>query len=62
MIEGNEDNTIYTSVMCSESVTYYYNTYENHQISAVCLFNEDLDATSIKAFQTTTTQVLNNMN
>lgn len=62
MIEGNEDNTIYTSAMCSESGTYYYNTYENHQISAVSLFNEDLDANSIKAFPTTTTQVINNIN
>ena len=62
MIEGNVHNTIYTSAMCSESRTYYYNTYENHQISAVKLFNEDLDATSIKAFPTTTTQAFNNMN
>jgi choloylglycine hydrolase len=62
MIEGNVHNTIYTSAMCSESGTYYYNTYENHQISAVNLFNEDLDATSIKAFPTTTTQAINNMN
>ncbi|SFC86670.1 choloylglycine hydrolase [Clostridium uliginosum] len=48
--EGSEDITIYTSAMCSESGTYYYNTYDNCQISAIKLFNEELDSIHIKSY------------
>lgn len=54
--------TMYTSAMCSESSTYYYSTYENNQISSISLFNEDLDASSIKHFPIIKTQIINNQN
>ena len=47
--EGALDNTIYTSVMCMESGTYYYHTYDCRQIIAVHLFHENLDTDEIKA-------------
>ena len=48
--EGALDNTIYTSVMCMESGTYYYHTYDCRQIIAVHLFHENLDTDEIKAY------------
>lgn len=36
--------TIYTSCINATKGVYYYTTYENHQISAVQLFNEDLNS------------------
>ncbi|MGG0151517.1 choloylglycine hydrolase family protein [Bacillus mycoides] len=44
------DNTIYTSVMCMESGTYYYHTYDCRQIIAIHLFHENLDTDEIKAY------------
>ncbi|MES5928037.1 choloylglycine hydrolase family protein [Bacillus cereus group sp. MG9] len=48
--EGTLDNTIYTSVMCMESGTYYYHTYDCRQIIAIHLFHENLDTDEIKAY------------
>ncbi|PES83697.1 choloylglycine hydrolase [Bacillus cereus] len=48
--EGALDNTIYTSVMCMESGTYYYHTYDCRQIIAIHLFYENLDTDEIKAY------------
>jgi penicillin V acylase-like amidase (Ntn superfamily) len=48
--DGKEHSTIYTSAMCSESGTYYYYTYDNTQISAINLFNEDLNTVNIKSY------------
>ncbi|MGN5650234.1 choloylglycine hydrolase family protein [Bacillus sp. Brlt_9] len=48
--EGALDNTIYTSVMCMESGTYYYHTYDCRQIIAVHLFHENLDTDEIKSY------------
>lgn len=56
------DYTLYTSVMCSESATYYYRTYENSQISAVHLFNEDLDVLYMKEFPSNKVESINNIN
>lgn len=47
---GNEDITLYTSVMCCESGTYYYTDYDNSQITAVNIFKENLDSDSIKTY------------
>ena len=33
-----------TSCMCLETGVYYYNTYNNNQINAIHLFDENLDA------------------
>lgn len=49
-LDNIEDNTIYTSAMCLESGTYYYHTYDCRQISAVNLFNENLDTDKIKMY------------
>ncbi|WP_297635014.1 choloylglycine hydrolase family protein [uncultured Clostridium sp.] len=50
--DGKElDFTLYTAAMCSESCTYYYKTYENSQISAISMSNEDLNRKDIKAFE-----------
>ena len=35
--EGGVEGTLYTSVMCSESLTYYISTKDNHRISAIRL-------------------------
>ncbi|MFL0195066.1 choloylglycine hydrolase family protein [Clostridium sp. WILCCON 0269] len=48
--DGKEHSTVYTSAMCSESGTYYYYTYDNTQISAINLFNEDLNTVNIKSY------------
>ena len=47
--EGGVEGTLYTSVMCSESLTYYISTKDNHCISAIKLGNIKDDA-SIKHY------------
>ncbi|MDD5945327.1 MAG: linear amide C-N hydrolase, partial [Clostridia bacterium] len=39
--------TLYTSCCNTDKGIYYYNTYENHQISAVNMHNVDLDSDKI---------------
>lgn len=41
---------------------YYYHTYENSQISAVHLFNEDLDGSLMKEFPSNKVESINNIN
>ncbi len=41
--EGKYEITIYTSCCNADKGIYYYTTYENHQISAVDMYREDLD-------------------
>ena len=41
---GKYELTIYTSCCSADTGIYYYTTYENHQITGVSMFNEDLDA------------------
>ncbi|MFL0198483.1 choloylglycine hydrolase family protein [Clostridium sp. WILCCON 0269] len=48
--DGKEHSTIYTSAMCGESGTYYYYAYDNAQVSAINLFNEDLNTVSVKSY------------
>jgi len=43
MPDGQYERTIYTSCCNTDRGIYYYNTYENHQISAVDMHREDLD-------------------
>ena len=38
------EKTVYSSVINLDTLTYYYRTYTNSQISAVRLFGEDLDS------------------
>ncbi|MDD5944484.1 MAG: choloylglycine hydrolase, partial [Clostridia bacterium] len=45
--EGKYEITLYTSCCNTDKGIYYYNTYENHQISAVNMHNVDLDGDKI---------------
>ena len=47
--QGGVEGTLYTSVMCSESLTYYISTKDNHRISAIRL-NEMVNNSDIKHF------------
>ena len=42
--DGKYEITIYTSCMNASRGIYYYTTYQNHQITAVDMHREDLDA------------------
>ena len=41
--DGKYETTIYTSCMDAKKGVYYYTTYNNHQISGVNMFNENLN-------------------
>lgn len=43
--DGRYEITIYTSCCNASKGTYYYTTYDNHQITAVELQREELDGT-----------------
>ena len=45
--EGKYEITIYTSCCSAETGTYYYTTYENHQITAVDMKKEALDSDAL---------------
>ena len=48
---GEEDEkTDYSSVINLDTLTYYYRTYSNSQLSAVRLFSEDLDSPSLISY------------
>ena len=42
--------TLYTSCCNTDKGIYYYNTYDNHQISAVDMHNEDLDGDKLVSY------------
>ena len=42
--------TIYTSSCNLDKGIYYYNTYENHQITAVDMHKADLDGTKLSTY------------
>ncbi len=45
--EGKYEITIYTSCCNADKGIYYYTTYENHQITAVDMYHEDLDSDAL---------------
>ena len=45
--DGKYEITIYTSCCSAETGTYYYTTYENHQITAVDMKKEALDSDAL---------------
>lgn len=45
--EGKYEITLYTSCCNADKGIYYYNTYENHQISGVDMHKENLDGTTL---------------
>ena len=48
--DGKYEITIYTSCCNADKGIYYYNTYENHQISAVDMHRENLDGSTLTLF------------
>ena len=47
---GKYEITLYTSCCNAQKGIYYYTTYENHQIAAVDMHHEDLDADSLMRY------------
>ncbi len=48
--EGHYEISLYTSCCNLNKGIYYYTTYENHQISAVNMYHEDLDGDTLHRF------------
>lgn len=48
--DGKYEITIYTSCCNADRGIYYYTTYENHQITAVDLYRENLDGTELSRY------------
>lgn len=60
--EGKYEITIYTSCCNAAKGIYYYTTYNNHQISAVDMHRENLDATELIRYPLITEQQINFQN
>lgn len=45
--EGQYETTIYTSCCNADKGIYYYTTYDNHQITAVDMYKEELDESNL---------------
>ncbi|TCI43095.1 MULTISPECIES: choloylglycine hydrolase [unclassified Exiguobacterium] len=60
--DGTFEYTIYSSCCNMDRGIYYYQTYENSQITAVSLFNEDLDGTRLIAYPLVTGQQIHYAN
>lgn len=56
------ETTIYTSCMDTNNGIYYYTTYNNHQISGVSMFNANLDADELIAFDLLKNENINMQN
>ena len=50
-VENGYEYTIYTSCYNTDKGIYYFTTYNNRQISAVCMHNENLNASSLISFK-----------
>ncbi|MCM1184295.1 MAG: choloylglycine hydrolase [Roseburia sp.] len=48
--EGKYEITIYTSCCNADKGIYYYTTYNNHQITAVDMYREELDGTMLARY------------
>ncbi|EPE61421.1 linear amide C-N hydrolase, choloylglycine hydrolase family protein [Exiguobacterium sp. S17] len=60
--DGTFEYTIYSSCCNMDRGIYYYQTYENSQITAVSLFNEDLDGTRLIVYPLVTGQQIHYAN
>ena len=47
---GKYEITLYTSCCSADTGIYYYNTYENHQISGVNMYRENLDGDTLTRY------------
>lgn len=54
--------TVYTSCMSADSGIYYYTTYDNHQISCVNMFHENLDICKLKCYPLIMGEQINRQN
>lgn len=54
--------TIYTSCCNTDKGIYYYTTYENNQITAVCMHNENLDRNGLIVYNMINEQQINYLN
>ena len=50
LADGIYEKTVYTSCCNAHKGIYYYTTYENHQITAVDMNNEDLNGDTLKTY------------
>jgi len=60
--DGKYVITIYTSCCNTNTGTYYYTTYENHQISAVNMFREDLNSSCLIRYNPINKEQINMQN
>ncbi len=56
------EKTVYSSCCDTKKGVYYYTTYENSQITAVDMHQEDLDATELKSYALITQQQIYHQN
>lgn len=54
--EGKYEITIYTCCCNADKGIYYYTTYDNHQISAVDMYKEDLDSDKLSRYKLVTSE------
>lgn len=59
---GRYEHTIYTSCINADKGIYYYTTYDNHQINAVGLQNENLDSESLITYPLSSDEKINYQN
>lgn len=60
--DGKYEITIYTSCCNTDKGIYYYNTYENHQITAVYLDRENLDGEQLVRYPMIREEQIHNQN
>lgn len=60
--DGKYEITLYTSCCNTNKGIYYYNTYENHQICAVNMHNENLDDTTLIRYPSIQTEQIKMQN
>lgn len=59
---GKYEKTVYSSCCNTDKCIYYYTTYENFQLSAVNLYNENLDTKEIISYPLANVQQINQIN
>lgn len=59
---GRYEITIYTSCINADKGIYYYTTYNNHQINAVYMKNEDINSNTLKRYPLIKGEKINRQN
>ena len=62
MDNGKYEITIYTSCCNASKGIYYYTTYDNHQITAVDMYKENLNADKIIIYPLIKEEQIKNQN